>query len=369
MPGSILGTAVTRVEDPDLLTGRATFVDDLELPGALHLVFVRSAYAHARVTGIDTAEAVGRPGVAGVFTAADLALPDYEGLMVLNPEVTRPPLAREKVRFVGDAVAVVAAATRAQALDAAEAVVVDYDELDAVVDPEAALQPGAPLQFEALGTNRAAGLHTGADDDVLADADVVVRCRVENQRIAVMPMEGSAVAVLPGPDGAGHDLTIYVSTQMPHGLATRVAKLFDLAPETVRVVAPHVGGAFGGKPGLAAEHCVAIGVARALGQPVKWVETRSENLVAMPHGRGQVQYAEMGFRRDGTITGLRLRIVADAGAYAGFGGALAMGPTRMMAQGVYRIPAISYDAVVALTNTTPMGAFRGAGRPEAAALL
>ena len=145
--------------------------------------------------------------------------------------------------------------------------------------------------------------------------------------------------------------------------------MFEIDEQRIRVVAPHVGGAFGGKPGLAAEHCVVMAAALRLRRPVKWVETRSENLVSMPHGRGQVQYVELGCKRDGEITGMRCRIVGDAGAYAGFGGALAMGPTRMMAQGVYRIPQVSFEAAIALTNTTPMGAFRGAGRPEAAAML
>jgi carbon-monoxide dehydrogenase large subunit len=369
VPGSILGTAVRRVEDPALLTGRAAFVDDLPLGDALHLTFVRSPSAHARVVSIDTTDAAAMRDVVAVYTAADLDLPVYEGLMVVNPACARPPLATDKVRFVGDTVAVVVSTTRAAGLDACDQVVVEYDDLDAVVDAEAALVPGAPLQFESLGTNRAAGLRTGTEGDVLADAEIVVRARIENQRIAVMPMEASAIAVVPGDDGAGHELTISVSTQMPHGVATRVSKMFDLAEDAVRVIAPLVGGAFGGKPGLAAEHVVAIGVARRLGRAVKWIETRSENLVAMPHGRGQVQYAEMGLRRDGTITGLRLRVIGDAGAYGGFGGALPMGPTRMMAQGVYRVPALSYEAAVAVTNTTPMGAFRGAGRPEAAALL
>jgi len=369
MPGSILGTAVRRVEDPDLLLGRARFVDDLAIGGALHLAFVRSPNAHARIERVDTAEAETMPGVVAVFTSDNLTLPPYEGLMQLNAQCLRPPLAVDKVRFVGDAVAVVVAETRAAAADAAEAVVVDYDPLPAVVDMEDALGPGAPLQFEALGSNLAAAIHPRGDDDPLAGADVVVRGRFENQRIAVMPMEPSAIAVVPGDDGAGHDLTVYVSTQMPHGVATRIAPMFELDPARVRVIAPHVGGAFGGKPGLMAEHCVAVGAALRLERPVKWIETRSENLVAMPHGRGQVQYVELGLRRDGTIVGMRCRIVADAGAYAGFGGALAMGPTRMMAQGVYRIPKISYETAVALTNTTPMGAFRGAGRPEAAAML
>ena len=369
MPGSILGTAVRRVEDPDLLLGRARFVDDLAIGGALHLAFVRSPNAHARIEHVDTAEAETMPGVVAAFTSDNLTLPPYEGLMQLNAQCLRPPLAVDKVRFVGDIVAVVVAETRAAAADAAEAVVVDYDPLPAVVDMEDALGPGAPLQFEALGSNLAAAIHPRGDDDPLAGADVVVRGRFENQRIAVMPMEPSAIAVVPGDDGAGHDLTVYVSTQMPHGVATRIAPMFELDPARVRVVAPHVGGAFGGKPGLMAEHCVVVGAALRLERPVKWIETRSENLVAMPHGRGQVQYVELGLRRDGTIAGMRCRIVADAGAYAGFGGALAMGPTRMMAQGVYRIPKISYETAVALTNTTPMGAFRGAGRPEAAAML
>jgi carbon-monoxide dehydrogenase large subunit len=273
------------------------------------------------------------------------------------------------VGFVGDAVAVVVAETRAAAADAAEAVIVEYDALPAVADPEAALAPDAPLQFEELGSNLAAAIGPRNRGDVLEGADVVVRARIENHRSEVMPMVGSAIAAVPGLDGAGHELTVYVSTQMPHGFATRVAPMFDVDPAKVRVVAPHVGGAFGGKPGLAAEHCVAVAAALRLQRPVKWVETRSENLISMPHGRGQVQYVQLGCKRDGTIVGMRCQIVADSGAYAGFGGALAMGPTRMMAQGVYRIPKISYECAVALTNTTPMGAFRGAGRPEAAAML
>ena len=369
MPGSILGTAVRRVEDPDLLLGRAQFVDDIPIAGVLHLHFVRSSYAHARLVSIDAGDARSMPGVVAVFTAPDLGLPPYEGLMQLNAQCALPPLAEKKVRFVGDAVAVVVAETRAAAADAAEAVIVEYDALPAVTDPEAALEPGAPMQFEELGSNLAAAIGPRDQGDVLEGADVVVRARIENQRIAVMPMEGSAIAVVPGDDGAGHDLTVYVSTQMPHGFANRVAPIFDLDPARLRVVAPHVGGAFGGKPGLAAEHCVAVAAALRLQRPVKWVETRSENLISMPHGRGQVQYVQLGCKRDGTIVGLRCQIVGDAGAYAGFGGALAMGPTRMMAQGVYRIPKISYECAVALTNTTPMGAFRGAGRPEAAAML
>jgi carbon-monoxide dehydrogenase large subunit len=369
MPGSILGTAVRRVEDPDLLLGRAQFVDDLPDHDALHLVFVRSTAAHARIVSVDVSEARSMPGVEAVFVASDLGLAPVEGLMNLNDLCKRPPLADGKVRFVGDAVAAVLASSRTAAVDAAETVIVDYDELPVAVDPEDALAPDAAPQFEALGSNLAAAVKARPGADPLAGADVVVRARIENQRIAVMPMEPNAILVVPGSDRGEAEMTVYVSTQMPHGVWGRLAPMFDMEKDAVRVVAPHVGGAFGGKPGLQAEHVVAFACARRLGRAVKWIETRSENLVSMPHGRGQVQYCELGLTRDGTITGMRVRVVGDAGAYAGFGGALAMGPTRMMAQGVYRIPAISYEAAVALTNTTPVGAFRGAGRPEAAAML
>ena len=369
MAGSILGTAVLRVEDPDLLTGAGRYVDDLPIEGALHLAFVRSPYPHARIEGIDASAATGMPGVVAVLTAADLGVDPHHAFAVLNAACARPPLADGKVRFVGEAVAVVVAERKAQAVDATEAVVVDYEPLDAVVDMEAALAPGAPLQFEDLGSNLAAGRADESGEDPLEGADTVIRARFENQRIAVVPMEGNAIAVEPGSDGAGHELTIHVSTQMPHGFARLVGSVFGIDRTTIRVITPHVGGAFGGKAGIVAEHSVAIAAARSLGRPVKWVETRSENLVSMPHGRGQVQYVEMGFTSDGSIVGLRCRVVGDAGAYAGFGGGLAMGPTRSMAQGVYRIPKIAYDVAIALTNTTPMGAFRGAGRPEAAAFL
>ncbi len=370
MPGSILGTSVVRVEDPDLLRGLGTYIDNMRIDGLLHLVFVRSPHAHARIVSIDTTDAEALPGVVGVFTGASLGLPRFHAFgSALNEACARPPLADDKARFVGDPVAVVAARTKPQAVDAAEAVLVDWEPLGAAIDMEKALATDAPQQFEAIGSNLAAGLQDPASVDPLASADVVVRGRFENQRIAVVPLEGNAILVQPSDDGDGHELTVHVSTQMPHLFGMLAARLFGLKPRQMRVVAPHVGGGFGGKAGITAEHVVAIGVARALGAPVVWVETRSENMLALPHGRGQVQYIEMGFTRDGHITGMACRVVGDAGAYGGFGGGLAMGPTRNMSQGVYKIPAIRYDVAVALTNTTPVGAFRGAGRPEAAAFL
>ncbi|HEY0813912.1 MAG TPA: xanthine dehydrogenase family protein molybdopterin-binding subunit [Pseudonocardia sp.] len=371
MPGSILGTSVRRVEDRELITGESTYIANLVLPGLLHLAFVRSPLAHGTITGIDTAQAAAAPGVVAVFTAADLELPAHHGLMVVNPDLPRPPLATDRVRFVGEAVAVVVGESKAAAVDAVELVEVDYDPLPPAIDPEAALEPGAPAQFEGRD-NLAAGMRADPADAeaALADAEVVVRARMVNQRLAVMPLEGNAIAVLPGGyEGRDDALTIWASTQMPHAFRAQAATLFGLEPGSVRVIAPHVGGGFGGKAGMLAEHTVAVGVARTLGRPVSWVETRSENLVSMPHGRGQVAYYELGLTRAGRITGLRARVVGDSGAYAGFGGALTLGPTYLMSQGVYAIPKLAFDGAVALTNTTPMGAFRGAGRPEATAHL
>ena len=357
-----------RVEDPEILVGRATYVDNLKIDGILSLVFVRSPVAHGRVLSIDASAAARAPGVVAVYTAADLAMADDTGLMQLHKDVARPPLVTDRVRFVGDTVVAVVGETQAEAVDAAELVVVDYEAIPAVVDPEAALDPAAPLLFEGIGTNLVTSAVGGNSADPLEGADVVVRARFENQRVAVVPMEGSAIAVIPGDDGDGHELTIFVGTQMPHAFWRMQSAAAGIEPGKIRVVAPHVGGAFGAKVATT-EHKVAIACALRLGRPVKWVETRSENLVAMPHGRGQVQYVELGLRRDGSMVGLRCRMIGDGGAYGGFGGGLVAGPTRSMAQGVYDIPKISFQAAVTVTNTTPMGAFRGAGRPEAAAFL
>ena len=374
MPGSLLGTRVRRVEDPELLTGRATFIANLRVEGMARAVFVRSPIAHARITGIDTAEAAKSPGVIAVFTSADLDIAPFHGFMVLNPACARPPLADDKVRFAGEPVAVLIAENETAALDAAEHVIVDYDPLPAVADVEAAVAPGAPLQFEEIGSNVVAGMKGAVPEGTypFEGAARVVRAQLENQRIAVLPMEGNAIAAIPhdtSEPGSAHDLTVYVSTQMPHLFARMASKIIGVDSERMRVVAPHVGGGFGGKAGVIAEHAVVMAAALRLARPIAWIEARSENLVAMPHGRGQVQWVEVGFREEGTITGMRCCVLGDAGAYAGFGGALAIGPTRMMAQGVYDIPIIEYNVAVAVTNTTPMGAFRGAGRPEAAEML
>jgi len=366
--GSLAGSPVRRVEDAELLRGRATYVDNLKIEGMLALAFVRSPSAHAEIRSIDVSEAEKMPGVVAVYIAEDLQLPGFAGFFQIHPGVNRPPLASGRVYFVGDPVAVVVAESKTQAADAAELVAVEYEPLPAAIDMEAALAPDAPPQYEQVPGNLLSGTRGADSAEVLAGAEVVVRGRFENQRVAVVPMEGSAIAVVPGGDGIGHRVTAYVACQMPHMTQGQIATAFGMAEEQVRVIAPHVGGAFGAKH-LTVEGIVAIKVALELGRPVKWVETRSENLVAMPHGRGQVQYVEMGLKRDGTIVGLRCRIVGDAGAYAGFGGMLPGMMTRIMASGCYRIPRIAFDVAVAITNTTPMGAYRGAGRPEAAAFV
>lgn len=371
MPGSLLGTEVRRVEDPDLLRGRGTFVDNLRFDGMLYIGFVRSPLAHALINGIDTTEAEKAPGVVAIYTGADLDLPRLPMFIELNPACARKALTTDRVRFAGEPVAAVVGESMVAVADALELVDIDYEPLPAVVGMEEALEPDAPLQFAEFESNVAGGQRDKAGAAVLDGADVVVRARIENQRLAVAPMEGNAIAVIPSTEGteADFDVTIYISTQMPHGIRGAVAKVFGWEPNRIRLIAPHVGGAFGGKVGIAAEHVVAIEAARRLGRPVKWIENRSENMQAMPQSRAQVQYAELGLRSDGTIVGLRCRVMADSGAYAGFGGAFANGPTRIMSQGVYDIPRISYDGMAVMTNTTPTGAFRGAGRPEAAAML
>ncbi len=368
MPGSILGTQVRRIEDAALVTGAGGYVANLAVPGTLHVAFVRSPLAHATIERIDTAQAAAAPGVVAVYSAADLELPAHHGLMMLNPETPRPPLAGERVRFVGEAVTMVVAETPEAAADAADLVDVDYEALPAEVDIEDALRPEACPQFSELGSNLAAGARSPDGAEALADAELVVRARLENPRVAALPMEGNAIVVDPRGD-AEHEIVVWVSTQMPHGFAAQLAGLFGLEREKVRVIAPHVGGAFGAKAGMLAEHTATVGAARALGRPLRWVEDRSENMVSMPHGRGQVAYYELGLTRAGVITGLRVRALADTGAYAWFNGGLLLNMTYVMAPGPYRIPKVGFDAAAVMTNTTPVGAFRGAGRPEAAAHL
>jgi carbon-monoxide dehydrogenase large subunit len=358
------------VEDPRILLGGARYVADLELPGVLTAVFVRSTMAHARIESVDTAEAAKMPGVVAVYTAGDLGLPDVAPFPMAPAVMGRPPLAGDTVRFVGQTVAVVVAETAEQAVDAAGEVIVDYDPLPVVADPEAALADGAPILFPEAGTNLAAEFDFGRIPDVFDGADVIVRGRIRNQRLAPVPMEVHAAAAVPesGPDGTGDHLTFWVSNQHPFAVRGPLAGMLGLPEEKVRVVCPAVGGGFGAKIGVYAEYVVVAAAARRLARPVRWMETRSESMISMVHGRAQIQDFEIGARSDGTIIGLRGHIIGDVGAYPAIGVALPSF-TRNMSSGVYAIPKIDVRVSTAVTNTTTVGAYRGAGRPEAAALV
>jgi aerobic carbon-monoxide dehydrogenase large subunit len=364
--GSILGNPVLRKEDPGILTGETKYYDDLEVDGLLHVAFVRSTIAHANITSVEFDEAVAMPGVVGVYTSENLELPDVHGFVMLPPTMNRPPLAKGKVRFVGDIVAMVVAQTKEAAVDGAEAVIVDYDELPALPTVASAVVDGAPVLHEAQGSNIANAMGTGPVEGVLDDADVVVRERIVNQRVAPVPMEPGGIVVVPGePSGA---MTLWVASQGPHGVRDEIAMLLGLDPANVHARHAAVGGGFGAKQGMTVEHLLVAKAALTLGRPIKWTETRSENMVAMWHGRGHVHDVELGVKRDGTITGLRVQTVADAGAYAGIGAFLAFF-TQMMSANVYVVPKVEYNWQAVVTNTTPVAAYRGAGRPEAIHLM
>src|ERR1700691_1108818 len=242
--GTFWGKPIRRVEDPDLLRGAGTFVDNLKIDGMLTLYFVRSPIAHATIRSIDVKAAQEMPGIVGVYSAADFEFPAAPSIMTLHPAAIRPSLAKGTVNFVGDPVVVVVAESRALAMDAAELVEIDYEPLGAVIDMEEALTSDSSVQIEAIGSNVIIGLRSGSDDP-LAGADVVVRGRFENQRLAAVPMEGSAIAV--DPTGTDFDLTVHLACQMPHMVRGVFSALLGLEPGRMRVIAPNVGGSFGAK--------------------------------------------------------------------------------------------------------------------------
>lgn len=350
-----LGGSVRRREDPRLITGAGRYTDDVQPEHCLHAVFVRSPHAHARIAGVDVSVAKDLPGVVGVFLAADLAF---------ESETARPRLCSDEVKFVGDAVAVVVAEGRDAAVDAAAAVMVDYELLPALVDSTAALEPGALLVHSDMSDNLAFDFDLG-EDGALDGADVVIRGRFVNQRLAAVPIEGNAVVA--EPDGAG-GLRMWTSTQVPFGVRTSVADALGLPEEKVRVIAGDVGGAFGAKLMTYPEQNVVAALAMKLGRPVRWLEFRTENMVAMTHGRGHLQHVALGATADGKLVGLEADVVADAGAYAGLAPPQLIF-TAVLAPSLYEIPRIRYRARCAYTNTAVMSAYRGAGRPEAIALI
>ena len=362
-----MGNAVLRREDPDLLTGAARFVADMAPAVTLHLAFVRSPMAHARIGDIDAAEARDVEGVVDVLTAGDLAIAPQPLFIALPPELSRLPLT-DKARYVGDPIAAVVAESPGAAADGADLVVVDYEPLPAVTDPFTALAPGAALLFESHGSNQASELKVNADAQSLAGHDLVVSGRIVNHRMAAAPIEPSAALAVPGVGAGGDGVTLWCTTQRPHDTRDVVAAALEEPPDRVRVIAPAVGGGFGAKGSAYPEFVVAAWLARRLGRPVRWVETRTENLTNMTQGRDHVHDVELGLTSDGRFCWLRTKVTADVGAYPGIGALLPFF-TMTMASGPYRIPVVDFESVSVITNKAPIFPFRGAGRPEATVSL
>ncbi|MGZ4716911.1 MAG: xanthine dehydrogenase family protein molybdopterin-binding subunit [Acidimicrobiales bacterium] len=361
---SILGNRVLRREDPALLTTGGTYVDDIAVPDAAFVTYVRSTMAHARLAGIDTSEAATMPGVLAVVTAADIDLPDLPpATPAMDQSMARPLLARDVVRFVGEPIVAIVTERREQGPDAAEAVFVDYDPLKALVDPELS-RDGGPKLFDQVESNVIWSIEARNRVADFAGCDVVVSQRMVNQRVAACPIEGRTATAW----WADGRLTQYQSCQGAHPVRTAIAELYGLDPAEVRVVCPDVGGSFGAKAGATPELLLLGELARRAGRPVRWFETRTENMTAMGHGRGQVQDVTIGGTRDGRITAYAIDVLQDAGAYPGMG-ALLPWMTRMMTSGVYELQNVGFSSTSVVTTTTPMVAYRGAGRPEAAAAL
>jgi carbon-monoxide dehydrogenase large subunit len=370
---SILGTRVLRTEDPRFLTTGGVYTDDVvddRLTGACYVHFVRSPVAHARIRSVDVDAALKAPGVVAAYTGADLAElplrgPSVPGMM--NEHMRQPLVARDVVRFVGEPVALVVTEHPYQGEDAAELVDAEYDALPTVLDFAAAARGEPAVLFPEAGTNVVTTFGDAAqlDSGLFDGCDAVVTQTVVNQRLAPAPMETRAAAAA----WADGRLTAWIPNQGAQGTRDALAAQLGIEPAAVRVITPDVGGAFGAKFGADAEHAVVCWVARQLGRPARWTETRNENLVAMTHGRAQLQTVTIGGRRDGTVLAYRLEILQDTGAYpSGFGGVLPMF-TIMMASGPYAIPRAEAVATSVVTNTTPVGAYRGAGRPEATAAV
>jgi carbon-monoxide dehydrogenase large subunit len=362
---SLLGNRVQRVEDPKFLTVGGDYVGDVALPGAAAAVFVRSTVAHARIASIGTTEAAAMPGVLAVVTGAELGLPNLPppfGPGMWPEAFARPLLATDTVRFVGEPVAVVVAEDVYAAADAAEAVVVDYDPLPVVTTVEDALR-NEVLLFPDAGTNQASAIPTGMVADTSA-CDVVVTQRMVNQRVHAAPIEPRTAAAT----WDGDRLVHYASSQGSHIVLGQLAQIYGLTPDKIRVITPDVGGGFGAK-GIPSPEEVLVGqLARRTGRPVRWSETRTENMTAMVHGRGQVQTVTIGGTRDGTVLAFGMEVLQESGAYPALGTILP-GGTFLMHCGTYRFPSTGFDSKSLVTNTTPTGAFRGAGRPEAAAAI
>jgi carbon-monoxide dehydrogenase large subunit len=366
--GSILGTRVNRVEDPEFLTTGAVYTEDLvdeRLTGAVRVTFVRAPIAHATITAIDTSAAMAADGCVAVITAVDLTdvAPQTPMLPMLPATMVQPLLAIDTVRYVGEPVAMVVHEGRYTGEDIAELVEVNYDPLPAVVDPRDALN-GTTLLFPAAGSNIAASREPDEHDDTFERCEVVVTHEILNQRVAVAPLEVRSAAAV----WADGRLTAWIPNQGAQDTKEGVVEALGLTTEQVRIITPAVGGAFGAKFGADPEQVLVCWLARHLGRPATWVETRSENMVAMTHGRAQIQTVTIGGDRDGNVKAYRLRVLQDSGAYPRFGAVLP-NLTLLMAPAVYDIDRVESSFISVVTNTTPLGAYRGAGRPEATAVI
>src|SRR3954463_1842224 len=365
---SILGTRVLRVEDPKFLTTGGVYVDDLRDPrleGAAYVTYVRSVVAHARVT-VDAAAAAGAPGVVAVITAADLRdiEPPPLALPYLPPVMARPWLADGVVRYVGEPVAAVITESRYDGEDVAELVSVDYDPLPVVIDPHASATDEV-LLFPEAPNNTALAFQLGETEGLLDDCEVVVRQDVVNQRVAPAPLEVRGSACAWTDDGR---LVFWASTQSPHGARDSLAKALSIEPAQVHFIAPDVGGGFGAKFDVSVEDMLLAHLAKRFGRPMRWTESRTENLLSMGHGRAQLQTIEIGGRRDGTVEAYSLTVLQDSGAYPHFGAVLPI-MTQTMAPGVYAIEKVAVRTKSVVTNTASVVAYRGAGRPEATAAI
>ncbi|WP_419927506.1 xanthine dehydrogenase family protein molybdopterin-binding subunit [Candidatus Poriferisocius sp.] len=358
MAGSILGTEVVRREDGTLLTGEGRFTGDLRPERLLQAHFVRSPVAHALIEGIDLGAATEHRGVAAVYTAETIGVEQVKPRFPLDPHFVRGPLASDRVRFVGEPVAMVVAESLAAAQDAADEIMVDYEPLPVSMDAEAAVANGAAVLYPERGSD---AMFRAFDpvDGLHERADRIITARIVHNRMAVVPMETDAALA----DPTGEQLTLWVSTQGAHPTRGGIADSLGLDHDQVRVIAPWVGGGFGAKGGWRVEHVAVAAAARQLGRPVVWTETRAENLISM-QARDQVHYVRQGVTDDGRMVSLEVVVLVDAGAYPALGGVLPT-ITRVMATGVYAIKQVQFDFGLAATNRAPLGAFRGAGRPQA----
>jgi carbon-monoxide dehydrogenase large subunit len=362
---SILGNRVLRKEDLKFLTVGGTYVGDVELPGAAWVTYVRSPLAHGRIERTDVTQARLAPGVVDVFVVSDLGLAPSRLDADEIPEVmARPFLADGVVRFVGEPVVAVVAESLAEAVDAAELVEVDYEPLLPVVDPEDALGDTTVL-FPEAGTNVVTSIGEPGVGPLFEGCEVVVRQRVVNQRVAPCPLEVRASAAELGADGR---LTYYASTQTPFTVREQLAKTVGMDESQVRVISPDVGGGFGAKAEPYPEELLVGWLAHRLRRPVRWTETRSESMLGLGHGRGQVQYVTIGGSRDGKVAAYHLEVVQDSGAYPQIG-TLLPDLTKKMLTGTYDIQRAGFFSRSVVTNTTPLTAYRGAGRPEATAAI